>query len=172
MKFAKGWLAFLVAIFLFGAGFYFLSRPSVSFVEVSGDSMSGIAEGGELLEVDYDYYANHEVGRGDVVLYQYAGHENPLLKQVRGIPGDRFSIQPEGGYSLILINGQPALTAEGEEFQIEGNEQLLLGQYVEDYNGIIPGGAYLLLGNMRFGSLDSSRFGLVSKDDILGKVVE
>lgn len=168
----KRWLIFFVAIFLFGAGIYFLSQPSVELVEVSGDSMSGIAEGGELLKVDYDYYSSHDVARGDIVLYQYAGHDNPLLKQVRGVPGDRFALQPAGGYSLILINGQPALTAEGEEFQLEGNEQVLLGQYVEDYNGIIPGGAYLLLGNMRFGSLDSSRFGLVSQNDILGKVME
>jgi hypothetical protein len=46
----------------------------------------------------------------------------------------------------------------------------LLSLYEKDYKGIIPEDAYLILGNLPQGSLDSSHFGLVGKKDILGKV--
>jgi type IV secretory pathway protease TraF len=46
----------------------------------------------------------------------------------------------------------------------------VLSLYEKDYKGIIPEDAYLILGNLPQGSLDSSHFGLVGKKDILGKV--
>jgi len=48
----------------------------------------------------------------------------------------------------------------------------MLSLYERDYKGVIPKNAYLILGNLVEGSLDSSRFGLVGKSDFLGKVVK
>ena len=47
----------------------------------------------------------------------------------------------------------------------------MLSLYENDYKGMIPSKAYLILGNLSGGSLDASRFGLIDRSDILGKVL-
>jgi type IV secretory pathway protease TraF len=46
----------------------------------------------------------------------------------------------------------------------------MLSLYEDDCSEGIPQNTYLILGNLTSGSLDSSRFGLIDKSDILGKV--
>ena len=46
----------------------------------------------------------------------------------------------------------------------------MLSLYERDYQGKIPEDAYLVLGDNINGSLDSRNFGLIGKQDILGKV--
>ena len=46
----------------------------------------------------------------------------------------------------------------------------MLSLYEENYKGVIPENAYLILGNLSGGSLDITHFGFVNKKDILGKV--
>jgi type IV secretory pathway protease TraF len=46
----------------------------------------------------------------------------------------------------------------------------MLSLYEKDYKGVIPENAYLLLGNLIFGSLDSTHFGLIDKSGIVAKV--
>ena len=48
----------------------------------------------------------------------------------------------------------------------------LLALYEKDYQGVIPAGAFLILGNAPGGSLDSTQFGLVSQEDLEGKVTK
>ncbi|MBI1961439.1 MAG: signal peptidase I, partial [Parcubacteria group bacterium] len=43
--------------------------------------------------------------------------------------------------------------------------------YVRDYAGVVPGGAYLVLGNRATGSDDSTVFGLIDANRIKGKVL-
>lgn len=46
----------------------------------------------------------------------------------------------------------------------------MLELYARSYP-VIPQDAYMILGNQIEGTLDSSRFGLVAKQDIVGKVL-
>ena len=48
----------------------------------------------------------------------------------------------------------------------------MLELYINDYQGVIPANAYLILGNQAEGSLDSIRFGLIGKEGIVGKIVQ
>jgi len=93
-----------------------------------------------------------------------------LLKVVKGIPGDKFELKETTGGWNIFINGQIVRNFENEPYVISGNGYKMLSLYERDYKGIIPQNAYLLLGNTSFGSVDSTKFGLVDRSGIIAKV--
>ena len=140
-------------------------------VEVRGNSLSGLIEEGTKIKVLENYYACNDVKRGDIVEYRYAGNPNPIIKIVKGVPGDKISLKQNGNYWNILINGEVLKNSKGEAYRLDDRGYKILSLYVNDYRGIIPQDAYLILGNDPAGSLDSSRFGLVGKDDFVGKVL-
>jgi len=137
---------------------------------VRGDSLSPLIKAGDTVQVLFDYYKCNDVKRDDIVLYSYAGNKEPLIKIIKGMPGDKFKLQQAEGGWHILINGEILRNSEGIPYLISGKRYEMLSLYEKDYKGEIPAGAYLLLGNIFSGTLDSTRFGLISKRDILGKI--
>jgi signal peptidase I len=138
---------------------------------VNGHSLSGLVEDGETVYLHYGYFECKEMERGDIVAYSYAGRDNPIIKVIKGIPGDKFELKEEGGRWKILVNGEPAKNSRGEEYALNGRAYNMLSLYEKDYGGEIPPNAYLLFGNLASGTLDSTHFGLVSRDDILGAIL-
>jgi signal peptidase I len=139
--------------------------------EVRGNSLSGLIEEGAKIKVLENYYACNDVKRGDIIEYRYAGNPNPIIKIVKGVPGDKISLKQNGNYWNILINGEVLKNSKGEAYRLDDRGYKILSLYINDYRGVIPPDAYLILGNDPAGSLDSSRFGLVGKDDFIGKVL-
>jgi signal peptidase I len=138
-------------------------------VTVGGTSMLPLVKPGETVTALFGYHACHPVERDDVVLYHYAGDKNPLIKSVKAGPGDRWSLEERDGYFLIFVNGKVLENSAGEEYEIPDTNRIL-PLYVKDYP-VIPQNAYLILGDNPEGSLDSSRFGLIGGEDLLGKVI-
>ena len=136
---------------------------------VRGSSLDPLIKDGEIVKVLFGYYECNEIKREDIVLYSYAGDEAPLIKIVKGVPGDEFSLQQIDGGWHILINEEILKNSAGEPYLISGKRYEMLALYEKDYKGEIPAGAYLLLGNIPGGATDSTRFGLVSKGGIIGK---
>jgi len=136
---------------------------------VRGSSLDPLIKDGEIVKVLFGYYECNEIKREDIVLYSYAGDEAPLIKIVKGVPGDEFSLQQIDGGWHILINEEILKNSTGEPYLISGKRYEMLALYEKDYKGEIPAGAYLLLGNIPGGATDSTRFGLVSKGGIIGK---
>jgi signal peptidase I len=139
---------------------------------VRGDSLSGLIEAGEGVKIDFGFYACNEIRREDIVIYNFLGNSEPIIKVVKGLPGDKFNFQQSGDYWQLLINEEIVRNSFGEVYKFNEHSYNLLNLYVKDYEGIMPADTYLILGNLTNGSLDSSRFGLVAKGDILGKVVD
>jgi signal peptidase I len=138
---------------------------------VNGTSLSGLVENGETVFLHYGYFKCKEMKRGDIVAYSYAGRNNPIIKIIKGIPGDKFKLRAEKERWKILINGEPAKNSKGEEYSLGERAYNMLSLYEKDYGGEIPPGAYLLFGNLAYGTLDSTHFGPVSGDDILGAIL-
>lgn len=141
---------------------------------VRGGSMRPLIEPGAKVKVELGYYSCREVVRGDLVLYDYQGNYDPLLKIAAGIPGDRFETVPDPTapiYSNILVNGQVLKTSSGEPYVLEPRGTRLLSLYAEDYGSVIPPGTYLLMGDSPRGALDSTVFGLVSKNSLIGRAL-
>ncbi len=105
-----------------------------------------------------------------MIIYSYAGNPDPIIKIVKGLPGDKFLLQKTGNGWNIIINDETIKNSQNQPYALDASGYRMLSLYERDYKGIIPADAYLLLGNLASGSLDSSRFGLVGKQDILGKV--
>ena len=138
---------------------------------VRGDSMAGVLEEGDKVKIAFGFYNCHNIERRDLVVYQFTQSE-VLIKRVHGVPGDRFSLRKmSDGYWRLIINGDIQKTSEWREYLFDENTKKILSLYEDSYHGIIPDDAYLILGNVATGSVDSTRFGLVGRGDIVAKVI-
>jgi len=140
---------------------------------VKGNSLHGIIENGEMVKILKNYYNCNEIQRDDVINYQYTSNKNSIIKIVKAIPGDDFKLQKneQGNYN-ILVNNQILTISTGESYELSENKKQMLALYERDYKGKIPPDVYLILGNVVSGTLDSTRFGLISKNGIIGKVIK
>ncbi len=138
--------------------------------EVRGGSLSGIIASGASIEVLVGYYACHPVLRNDIVMYRYGGNPEPIIKIVRGVPGDALKLQKEGAVWRIVVNGKVLATSGGAPYALGDAAHRILSLYVPEGGVVIASSTYLIFGNLAEGSVDSTRFGLVDVSDILGKV--
>jgi len=147
---------------------------SCKTVVVRGNSMSPMFLDGQKIKIFQDYYNNHSIKkRGDVVLVKYSRNNNLLLKIIKGIPNDSFSLLETGREDNkwnILINGEIVKNSIGYEYVIGGHKYKMLKSYVDDYKGKIPKNAYLVLGDNLDSSIDSTVFGLIDFSNIITKV--
>jgi len=143
-------------------------------VKVEGDSLIPILYPDTDITVILNYYDCNDIKRDDIIAYDYAARSEPIIKIIKAIPGDSFGFKKVGLKNEwnIQVNNDIIKNSEGTPYVLAKPNYDLLNLYVKDYNGIIPTGSYLILGNLPQGSLDSTRFGLVHKDDILGKVIK
>lgn len=136
---------------------------------VRGDSLSGFMDSGEEVTALEGFYDCNPAERNDLVLYQYAGNKNYLIKSVKAVPEDKWHLKDMGSYYLIFVNNKILKNDSEEEYRIPRNEAKMLLIYSKNYPQI-PQNTYLLMGNVVSGSLDSTKFGLVDKSDIVAKV--
>jgi len=132
--------------------------------------MVGIVDEGKKVKILYGYYGCNPAQKGDVVAYNYSGNPNLIIKTVWGVPGDVFKLRMDNGKWEIMLNNNILANSNNQPYLLDNGEAKMLKLYEKDYQGKIPLDTYLILGNITRGSLDSTRFGLVSKDDIAGKV--
>lgn len=139
---------------------------------VRGDSLGPIVRNGQEVKILYGYYQGNEVKRGDIVAYDYKGNPNPIIKIVKAIPGDKFGFaqSKEKNVWHILINNKILKNSENMPYLINATSYKLLSLYENGFKRVIPENTYLILGNQPSGTLDSTRFGLVDKNGLIGKV--
>lgn len=140
--------------------------------EVNGFSLAGLIDSGSRVRIAYGYYACSDLQRDDLVIYKDAGSVHPLIKIVKGIPGDSFILARAEGGSKVVLNERILLTSTGEPYLVRDEAERLLALYERDYDRRIPDGAVFVLGNVSSGSRDSTQFGFGSVQNLLGKVVE
>lgn len=137
--------------------------------EVRGDSLFPLIKNGSRVQIMYGFYSCNPVRDGDLVIYRYAGSKDPLIKIARAVAGDAFDLeQAKNGWN-ILVNGKILKNSEGVPYSISAARKNMLGLYISDYKGVIPAGAAMILGDRPEGTLDSTQFGLVGVNDILGR---
>jgi len=138
--------------------------------QVRGSSLSPLVNDGDKIKALYGYYNCHSIKRDDIVLVRHSGNKYPLIKIVKGIPNDSFHLKKVKNGWQILVNGEVLKNSEGKAYLLNEQRKKMLFLYEKDYNGIIPENAYLVLGNLPEGSMDSTRFGLIGKSSIIAKV--
>lgn len=134
-------------------------------VIIKGQSLSPLIEQGTELTILWGYQKCGEIQRDDIVAYAFAGKNDPIIKIVKAVPGDAWYVTDK----KIFVNNEILSNSQDQAYYLSSKQENLLKHYAKSYP-VIPSVTFLLLGNGVTGNLDSRRFGLVSKDDILGKI--
>ena len=139
----------------------FLMIYVVSVTQVVGSSMIPNLHDGDVLILSKANYRIFDVKRGDIISLDYEDTKY-LIKRVIGLPGDDVDIID----NQLYINGKVY-----EEDYLD--EELNYDDFsLQDLGyATIPEDYYLVLGDNREDSIDSREIGLISKDEINGKIV-
>ena len=136
---------------------YFIFQPFF----VKGQSMEPNFENNDYLIVDELSYRLKSPQRGEVVVFRYPNDTSQrFIKRIIGLPGETIEI--DNGVVIILNDGGREVLNESEYLsntQTPGNLKISLDE-----------NEYFVLGDNRFASFDSRRWGLLPKGDIIGKV--
>ena len=156
-EFLKDTFKYVVFIFLV----IFVAVYVVGLQQVVGSSMAPTFNNGNILILDKVTYRFKEIKRGDVISLFYDDTKY-LIKRVIGLPGENVDFR--GGDLYIndrLVEEEYLESAVTEDFSLS-----TLG-YSQ-----IPDDMYFVVGDNRGDSLDSrsTEVGLISKEDIIGKV--
>lgn len=139
----------------------------VTFQPIAGNSMVPTLEEGNVVLVSKFSYHFSKIKRNDIVTLKVNGKS--YVKRVIGLPGEDIKYLK----NVLYINDEP-FTEEFLGAEIETSGFTLEDVCKEDEcpDGVIPEDKYLVLGDNRPESEDSrtKTFGLVSKDQIKGKV--
>lgn len=147
-------MALMVMVYLF----------IVSPQEISGQSMYPTFENGEYILTNKIEYKLHEPGRGDVIVFKSPRNKDiDYIKRIIGIPGDVVSLQNGKFY----LNGEKL-----EESFLAADLFTFGGAFLSENSEItVTPGHYFVSGDNRPHSLDSREFGLIPKEDIIGKAL-
>ncbi len=139
----------------------------ISLQPIAGNSMVPTLEEGDVVLVSKFSYRFFKIQRNDIVTLKVNGKS--YVKRVIGLPGEDIKYIK----NVLYINDNPFTeNFLGENIETTGFTLEDVCKEDECPNGVIPEGKYLVLGDNRPESEDSriKEFGLVSKDDITGKV--
>ena len=132
----------------------------VSVTQVVGNSMYSTLKDGDVLILNKFKYRFFDIKRGDIISLENDDTKY-LIKRVIGLPGDSISIKD----NTLYINGEVYIENYLEEGLVYDDFELTSLGY-----DVIPDDMYLVLGDNRPDSVDSREIGLISKDDIIGKI--
>lgn len=137
---------------------YFIFQPFL----VRGQSMEPTFEHGDYLIIDEISYRFRDPQRGEVVIFKYPRNPSQrYIKRIIGLPGETIEIK-EGEISIFS----------------NGKEKILDESYYLPSNISTPGdlkinldeNEYFVLGDNRYASSDSRRWGPLPREDIIGRV--
>ena len=138
----------------------FLMIYVVSITQVVGSSMSSTLQDGDVLILNKIKYRFTDIKWGDIISLEYADTKY-LIKRVIGLPGDTVSIRD----NTLYVNGEVYVENYLDEGLVYDDFDLSSLGY-----DVIPEDMYLVLGDNRPDSLDSREIGLITKDEVIGKV--
>ena len=153
-EFIKDSLKYLIVV----ATIFFIALFVVSFEQVIGPSMEGTLNAGDVTIVNKLVYKFRTIKRNEIVSINQK--DKIMVKRVIGLPGEHIEYKDNKLYvngSLVLENN---ISVETKDFKLED-----IGYET------IPKDMYFVLGDNRTNSSDSREFGLVKKDEIIGKIV-
>jgi signal peptidase I len=142
----------------------FVVKPFV----IPTPSMANTVQAGDRVLIDRVTYHVRDVHRGDVVAFD--GHGPiPLLKRVVGLPGDTLTIRSD----RLYVNGQPSPESyvrqvggvpEPTEPGPDASQPWSLARPFR-----VPPDSFFVMGDNRSNSADSRYWGLVSREQIIGR---
>ena len=160
-------LLHLIAVLFLILVFLNFPESNTQKFKIVGYSMYPSLTAGGKIKVDYDYYIDNNILRGDVVAIKFKTRDEVLLKRVVALAGDKFEIKDD----LIYLNDKILLEPYLGDVQIDAEKALILKAQLDAYNGYVPMNSFIVLGDNRAASFDSADFGIIDRKQIVGKVI-
>ncbi len=177
--------------------FLFLTTALVQGFEIPTGSMEGTLLVGDRLLVNKQAYAPsdpvsrwllpyRDPKRGDIIVFRFPLDLNQAyVKRVVGVPGDRIHLEDR----QLFLNGKPVdepyksnrlggtdpyrdnfpRYMEMSSTPLAARALEMHRKNVQDGDLVVPDGFYFAMGDNRDNSLDSRYWGLVPRDNIIGK---
>lgn len=154
---------FVIALIITAPFRLFVAQPFV----VSGSSMVPNFHDRDYLIVDRWTYRSSEPQRGEVIVFKYPKDTSVYyIKRVIGLPGETVKLLQ--GHVVIINKEHPEGLVLNESYL---PSQIETSGVVGGENGLTLGsGEYFVLGDNRLASSDSRVWGVLPKDDIIGRV--
>jgi len=138
---------------------YFLFQPFF----VRGQSMEPNFEDGNYLIVDELSFRLRDPQRGEVIVFKYPNNPSQrYIKRIIGLPGETIEVKDA---KVVVFNQEGGRILGESEYlspaiQTPGDIQISLAE-----------NEYFVLGDNRYASSDSRRWGALPREDIVGRVV-
>lgn len=129
---------------------------------IVGTSMLPIIEAGNTIDVQPTACVT-AINKGDMIVFKNGADKNPIVKKVKGIEKDTLNITQ----GQIYINNTPITNTQGLAYILKPNQLAL----IKLYQGTLAPNTFLVMGENINGTNDSSKFGLIHQNDIIGKVI-
>ncbi len=137
---------------------YFLFQPFL----VKGQSMEPNFQNNNYLIVDEISYRINDPQRGDVIVFNPPFDSSQrFIKRIIALPGEELFI--ESGEISILKDGEIQILNEGNYLSSSVKTSGDIHLFLNDNQ-------YFVMGDNRYASYDSRRWGLLPEEDIIGKV--
>lgn len=131
----------------------FIAQPFI----VNGESMTPTFNNGDYLIIDEISYRTSEPERGEVVVFKFE-NDRFLIKRIIGLPGEH-----------ITINGDRITITETSGDSIELEEQYVNEGFSSYGTWTLGEDEYFVLGDNRNASSDSRTWGILHRENIVGK---
>ena len=164
----------IVCILIF---LYFLGKsespeklsPGIIKMRVQGDSMEPTLKPGQEILVDTNWYKTHSLQRGDIVVVNFRLSNKKYVKRVVAIEGDKVEFKD----GKIYINGSPLSEdyLKDPNWRFSEKNLKFLSLQLSRSNWQVPKNSFLGLSDNRIRTHDSRLWGLLSCDQIIGKVI-
>lgn len=156
-----------LALLIVGLLYAFVIKP----YNVKGDSMDPTLKDGERVIVNKLGKTFGNLERGNVIVF-HADENSDYVKRIIGVPGDHIEYK----HDVLYVNGKKTPEPYLEYNMKHKNYEEITGSFkssdLPNSGGQykIPKDRYLVLGDNREVSKDSRAFGLIDKNQIVGKV--
>jgi len=146
----------LIETLLLAVALYLGINAISARVRVDGFSMNPTLQDGEYVLVSKVTYRLGQPQHGDIIVFKYPGQPpQDLIKRIIGLPGD--SVQVNG--SNVYVNGQPLA------------EPYIAAAPMYQGQWQVPEGFLFVLGDNRNDSSDSHSWGLLPRENVIGKAL-
>jgi len=179
----NSWRTFLLpaVVILAVGGVYFLyskkrtpgkCETHTESFKVKDRQMSGVLALDQEVKVIMNWYKCNPAEKGDIVLYRYSPEFDPVVKIVRAVEGDKFTVTKDKKWGAwnITINGDMLMDDSKEPHYFGAAAPTVLSLFEKGQKGKLGPGEVLVFSNVSPGQNDSGLYGVANISELIGKV--